>query len=251
MGVRTKTGGSSEAASVGALKSLRDGSSSRRVKKTSRKSDDFFDKGEEKARSSKRMKENDVAELLLGLAHSAVPPSLSPEGRRKGELSTASPSQDVKEHIVERSGDTGTEHEPKPGADVSTKRVGIDAAGLQHLTSKGHVRLGPGDNRVRPPKAATKLLNSKWRHIRLPTVQAALEAEDWVVMFCHLRNPGRLFVYVLLVCNVCFVMMFVVHTEVLDKDRVISMLNFEQSYYNGMYYCWCENVTHSDDFRIQ
>ena len=191
MGVRTKTGGSLEAASVGALKSLRDGSYSRRVKKTSRKSDDY-DKGEEKERSSKRMKENDVAELLLGLAHSAVPQSLSPEGHGKDQLSTDSPSPDVKEHVVKRSGDTGTEHEPKSG---STKREGIDAAGLQHLTAKGHVRLGPGDNRVRPPKAATKLLNSKWRHIRLPTVQAALEAEDWVVMFCHLRNPGRVFVY--------------------------------------------------------
>lgn len=59
------------------------------------------------------------------------------------------------------------------------------------LTKKGSSRLGPGDNRVRPPKAATKLLpDAKWRHIRLPDVQSALEAEDWVVMYAHYRCPG-------------------------------------------------------------
>jgi len=59
------------------------------------------------------------------------------------------------------------------------------------LTRKGSLRLGPGDNRVRPPKAATKLLpHAKWRHIRLPDVVSALEAEDWVVMFVHFKYPG-------------------------------------------------------------
>jgi hypothetical protein len=59
------------------------------------------------------------------------------------------------------------------------------------LTKKGTLRLGPGDNRVRPPKAATKLLpGAKWRHIRLPDVVSALEAEDWVVMFVHFKYPG-------------------------------------------------------------
>lgn len=59
------------------------------------------------------------------------------------------------------------------------------------LTKKGTLRLGPGDNRVRPPKAATKLLpRAKWRHIRLPDVVSALEAEDWVVMFVHFKYPG-------------------------------------------------------------
>ena len=59
------------------------------------------------------------------------------------------------------------------------------------LTKKGTLRLGPGDNRVRPPKAATKLLpQAKWRHIRLPDVVSALEAEDWVVMFVHFKYPG-------------------------------------------------------------
>jgi len=65
-----------------------------------------------------------------------------------------------------------------------------------NLTKKGALRLGPGDNRVRPPKAATKLLpQPKWRHIRLPDVASALEAEDWVVMFVHFKYPGSFVFY--------------------------------------------------------
>lgn len=64
---------------------------------------------------------------------------------------------------------------------------------LEMLTKKGMQRFKAGDNRVRPPKAATKLFgDSKWRHIRLPEVENALEAEDLVVMWGHYHFPEAL-----------------------------------------------------------
>jgi hypothetical protein len=61
------------------------------------------------------------------------------------------------------------------------------------MTKKGATRIGPGDNRVRPPKAATKLLpEAKWRHIRLPDVESALEGEDIVVLWGHYKYPESL-----------------------------------------------------------
>ena len=86
------------------------------------------------------------------------------------------------------------------GAARGTPRVGQKrgpppppaARSYPHLTAKGEQRLGPGDNRVRPPKAATKLLpEAKWRHIRLPDVESALEGEDWVVMWAQFKHPSE------------------------------------------------------------
>lgn len=85
------------------------------------------------------------------------------------------------------------------------------AGGKIALTKKGELRLSSKDNRVRPPKAATKLLpEAKWRHIRLPEVEAALEAEDLVVLWGHLRYP-----------------------KVLTKEKAESHLNFKFEHYDG------------------
>ena len=60
-------------------------------------------------------------------------------------------------------------------------------------TAKGAQRLDPSknpDTRVRPPKAATKLLaEHTWRHIRLPNAESACEGEDIVVLWAHYTHP--------------------------------------------------------------
>lgn len=79
------------------------------------------------------------------------------------------------------------------------------------LTKKGELRFSSGDNRVRPPKAATKLLpEAKWRHIRLPEVESALEAEDLVVLWGYLKYP-----------------------KLLPKEKAESHLNFKVEHYDG------------------
>ena len=87
----------------------------------------------------------------------------------------------------------------------------IDVAEYPDVTRKGASRLGPGDNRVRPPKAATKLFpEAKWRHIRLPDVESALEAEDLVVLWAHYRCP-----------------------DVLSRHTAEGHLNYQLKHYNG------------------
>ena len=101
---------------------------------------------------------------------------------------------------------------PLPSRRGTTKRAHntATAALLANMTRKGVTRYGPGDNRVRPPKAATKLLpEAKWRHIRLPDVQAALEAEDVVVLWAHYRHP-----------------------ETLSRNKAEELMNFKMTYYD-------------------
>lgn len=45
------------------------------------------------------------------------------------------------------------------------------------------------DNRVRPPKAAAKLVPGTWRHIRLENAFYARQAEDAVVLWAHYAFP--------------------------------------------------------------
>jgi hypothetical protein len=83
----------------------------------------------------------------------------------------------------------------RPKRPLSSSNAGTPGPNSKNstMTKKGATRMGPGDNRVRPPKAATKLLpEAKWRHIRLPDVQSALEAEDIVVLWGHYKFPEAL-----------------------------------------------------------
>lgn len=61
------------------------------------------------------------------------------------------------------------------------------------LTTKGRLRLDADrrslDTRVRPPKAATKLIPDTWRHIRLPEAVSACKGEDLVVMWAFYNYP--------------------------------------------------------------
>jgi hypothetical protein len=178
---------------------LRETPSIRKSKKSRKNS--ISDPSMDIENNGKLTRENDAAALLLGLAHSIGSPASLQEARDD----------------IERGKDLYSSFDSKDRAkgmkQCNPERVSqlpqIDPCVVKLLTAKGHSRLGPGDNRVRPPKAATKLLNVRWRHIRLPNIQAALEAEDWVVMYGHLRNP-----------------------EKLSKDKMNTMLNFHPSHYN-------------------
>ena len=100
---------------------------------------------------------------------------------------------------------------PGPRAKRALSNVSGAIPDLPNITKKGASRLGPADNRVRPPKAATKLLpEAKWRHIRLPDVQSALEAEDVVVLWAHYRFP-----------------------EALPRSKAEGHLNFLPKHYEG------------------
>lgn len=113
-----------------------------------------------------RDQEDDAATLLLGLSQHGA------DGADDGAGSS-------------RAGARPAPKRPLPQAAPSPRD-------FPHLTAKGEQRMGPGDNRVRPPKAATKLLpEAKWRHIRLPDVESALEGEDWVVMWAQYKHPGE------------------------------------------------------------
>lgn len=151
--------------------------------------------------NGKLTRENDVAALLLGLAHSVGSPAMLNEAKED-----AKQAKSFYRSLDSKDRTKSTNHDQFERVSEPPQ---IDPCVVKLLTAKGHGRLGPGDNRVRPPKAATKLLNVKWRHIRLPNIQAALEAEDWVVMYGHLRNP-----------------------EMLSKDKMNTMLNFHPSHYN-------------------
>lgn len=178
---------------------LRDAPSIRKSKRS--RDDSILDISVDVEFNGKLTRENDAAALLLGLAHSVgSPTSLKDSGDLLERDKAPYRSEGSKDKLAKiRESDESR----------ACKSPQIDHRVMKLLTAKGHGRLGPGDNRVRPPKAATKLLNAKWRHIRLPNIQAALEAEDWVVMYSHLIDPGSL-----------------------SKDKMITMLNFHPSHYD-------------------
>lgn len=129
----------------------------------------------------------DAVAMLLGLAQGGEDEAAGPSGSGSGDKSRARSKR------------------PLGQAELLLEEAHPD------LTKKGVLRLGPGDNRVRPPKAATKLLpEAKWRHIRMPDVESALEAEDWVVMWAHFTHP-----------------------DVLPKPKAEGLLNFRLSHYDG------------------
>ena len=181
---------------------LRDTPSIRKSKRSTR--ENSVDLNLDIESDGKLTRENDAVALLLGLAHS---------------LGSPASLNDTKEDTERRKGATKRSHESidegmrieSDEAERVSKSQQIDPRVMELLTAKGHGRLCPGDTRVRPPKAATKLLNAKWRHIRLPNIQAALEAEDWVVMYGHLLNP-----------------------RALSKSKMKTMLNIHPSHYDDM-----------------
>lgn len=189
------------APSQGVALRLREAASIRRSKKA--KHDIEYNSNTDIESNSKLTRENDAAALLLGLAHSIGSPSCLKESKEEVQQD---PLLQRSPHLKDRIGEN--ENDLDTSGDGS-KSITMDPDVMKLLTAKGHGRLGPGDNRVRPPKAATKLLDTKWRHIRLPSIQAALEAEDWVVMYGHLKDPGSL-----------------------SKDKMNTMLNFHPSHYD-------------------
>lgn len=107
--------------------------------------------------------------------------------------------------------DEGAPRPPGPRAKRTYSTASGSPPNLPDITKKGSSRLGPADNRVRPPKAATKLLpEAKWRHIRLLDVQSALEAEDVIVFWAHYRFP-----------------------EALTRNKAEGHLNFLPTHYDG------------------
>ncbi len=131
-----------------------------------------------------------------------VPPESLPRLRRRNETADVdavamllglSQYEDDGSSAPNPRNNTAPSNRPKrpfPGAKATTSGP---LSKSSEMTKKGATRMGPGDNRVRPPKAATKLLpEAKWRHIRLPDVQSALEAEDIVVLWGHYKYPEAL-----------------------------------------------------------
>jgi hypothetical protein len=66
------------------------------------------------------------------------------------------------------------------------------ASPFRSLTDKGRSRSKSADTRVSPPNSVTRLLFCNWPRIRMPDIRCAMEAEDWVTMYCNFRYPEKL-----------------------------------------------------------